>query len=190
MCVSSRISTCRRASRLLPGDRPRGRDGEAATALLLYGFEDVVKLRQMALESEGNEQHKRHEQQRLNAMLGLCELASCRRQSLLRYFGDVLDTACGNCDNCLKPPEQWDATEPARMALSCVYRTGQRFGANHLIDVLRGADNERVRSFGHQRLSTWGIGAALAAEQWRTCSASWSGSGCWMSIRRVMVGCV
>jgi ATP-dependent DNA helicase RecQ len=145
-----------------------GRDGERATALLLYGFEDVVKLRQMALASEGSELFKRHEQQRLNAMLGLCELATCRRQALLRYFGDTLDRPCGNCDNCLDPPETWDGTEAARMALSCVYRTGQRFGANHVIDVLRGADNERVRSFGHQRLSTFGIGATLSAEEWRS----------------------
>jgi ATP-dependent DNA helicase RecQ len=121
-----------------------GRDGEPATALLLYGFEDVVKLRQMALSSEGSELFKRHEQQRLNSMLGLCELATCRRQALLRYFGDTLEQPCGNCDNCLNPPETWDGTEAARMALSCVYRTGQRFGAVHLIDVLRGKASERV----------------------------------------------
>jgi ATP-dependent DNA helicase RecQ len=145
-----------------------GRDGEPATALLLYGFEDVVKLRQMALQSEGNEAFKRHEQQRLTAMLGLCEITSCRRQVLLRYFGDTLETPCGNCDNCLEPPEEWDGSEAARMALSCVYRTGQRFGANHVIDVLRGASNDRIFSFDHHQLSTFGIGKEIPAEQWRS----------------------
>jgi ATP-dependent DNA helicase RecQ len=145
-----------------------GRDGEPATALLLYGFEDVVKLRQMALQSEGNETFKRHEQQRLTAMLGLCEITSCRRQALLRYFGDTLESPCGNCDNCLEPPEEWDGSEAARMALSCVYRTGQRFGANHVIDVLRGASNDRIISFDHHIISTFGIGKDIAAEQWRS----------------------
>ncbi len=145
-----------------------GRDGEPATALLLYGFEDVVKLRQMALQSEGNETFKRHEQQRLTAMLGLCEITSCRRQALLRYFGDTMESPCGNCDNCLEPPEEWDGSEAARMALSCVYRTGQRFGANHVIDVLRGASNDRIFSFDHHLLSTFGIGKDIAAEQWRS----------------------
>ena len=145
-----------------------GRDGEAATALLLYGFEDVVKLRQMALQSEGNELFKRHEQQRLTSMLGLCEVTSCRRQVLLRYFGDTLDAPCGNCDNCLDPPEEWDGSEAARMALSCVYRTGQRFGANHVIDVLRGAENDRILSFDHHQVSTFGIGKDIPVEQWRS----------------------
>ena len=145
-----------------------GRDGEPATAMLLYGFEDVVKLRQMALQSEGNETFKRHEQQRLTAMLGLCEITSCRRQALLRYFGDTMESPCGNCDNCLEPPEEWDGSEAARMALSCVYRTGQRFGANHVIDVLRGASNDRIFSFDHHLLSTFGIGKDIAAEQWRS----------------------
>jgi len=145
-----------------------GRDGEPATALLLYGFEDVVKLRQMALQSEGNETFKRHEQQRLTAMLGLCEITSCRRQALLRYFGDTLESPCSNCDNCLEPPEEWDGSEAARMALSCVYRTGQRFGANHVIDVLRGASNDRIISFDHHIISTFGIGKDIAAEQWRS----------------------
>jgi ATP-dependent DNA helicase RecQ len=144
-----------------------GRDGESATALLLYGLEDVVKLRQMMASSNGDETFKRHEQQRLNAMLGLCEVASCRRQVLLRYFGDTLDAPCGNCDNCLEAPEPWEATEAVRMALSCVYRTGQRFGVNHLVEVLRGGSGERLLALGHQRLSTWGIGTALSSGQWR-----------------------
>jgi ATP-dependent DNA helicase RecQ len=145
-----------------------GRDGQAATTMLLYGLEDVVKLRQMMGNSEGNEQFKRHEQQRLQAMLGLCEITTCRRQTLLRYFGDNLDEPCGNCDCCLTPPETWDATEAVRMALSCVYRTSQRFGANHVIDVLRGSENERLMSLGHNHVSTYGIGKHLSADEWRS----------------------
>ncbi len=145
-----------------------GRDGEPATALLLYGLEDVVKLRQMMAGSEGSEEFKRLEQQRLNAMLGLCEITSCRRQILLRYFGDTLEQPCGNCDCCLHPPETWDATEVVRMALSCVFRTGQRFGANHVIDVLRGGDTEKIRQFNHQQVSTYGIGTQLSTDEWRS----------------------
>ena len=145
-----------------------GRDGEPATALLLYGLEDVVKLRQMMAGSEGNELFKRQEQQRLQAMLGLCEITSCRRQTLLRYFGDNLDEPCGNCDSCLTPAQTWDATEAVRMALSCVYRTGQRFGANHVIDVLRGSNNEKILNFDHHKLSTYGIGKHLSVDEWRS----------------------
>ncbi len=145
-----------------------GRDGEAATTLLLYGLEDVVKLRQMMAQSEGSEEFKRNEQQRLNAMLGLCEITSCRRQSLLRYFGDTLAQACGNCDCCLTPPQTWDATEAVQMALSCVYRTGQRFGAGHVIDVLRGSNNEKILSFNHHTLSTYGIGKHLSVDEWKS----------------------
>lgn len=143
-----------------------GRDGEASTTFLLYGLEDVVKLRQMMSTSEGSEEFKRHEQQRLNAMLGLCELSTCRRQTLLRYFDDHLTQACGNCDNCLQPPQTWDASEEARMALSCVYRSGQRFGVTHVIDILRGSQNEKLRTFGHDRLSTYGIGKHLSQQEW------------------------
>lgn len=145
-----------------------GRDGEPATTLLLYGLEDVVKLRQMMAQSEGSEEFKRNEQQRLNAMLGLCEITSCRRQSLLRYFGDTLAQPCGNCDCCITPPQTWDATEAVQMALSCVYRTGQRFGAGHVIDVLRGSNNEKILSFDHHRLSTYGIGKNLSADEWKS----------------------
>jgi ATP-dependent DNA helicase RecQ len=144
-----------------------GRDGEAATTLLLYGLEDVVKLRQMMAQSEGNEEFKRNEQQRLNAMLGLCEITSCRRQSLLRYFGDTLAQPCGNCDCCITPPQTWDATEAVQMALSCVYRTGQRFGAGHVIDVLRGSNNEKILSFDHHKLTTYGIGKQFSADEWK-----------------------
>lgn len=145
-----------------------GRDGDPATALLFYGMEDVVKLTQMLANSNGNEQHRMHERQRLNAMLGLCEMTACRRQALLRYFGEVLDKSCGNCDNCINPPATWDATDAVRKALSCVYRTGQRFGAAHVIDVLRGSDNEKVRQFGHSSLSTYGIGKDLSLDAWRS----------------------
>ena len=145
-----------------------GRDGEPATTLLLYGLEDVVKLRQMMAQSEGSEEFKRNEQQRLNAMLGLCEITSCRRQSLLRYFGDPLVQACGNCDTCLNPPDTWDATQAVQMALSCVYRTGQRFGAGHVIDVLRGSNNEKILQFNHHQLSTYGIGKHLSGDEWKS----------------------
>jgi ATP-dependent DNA helicase RecQ len=145
-----------------------GRDGKPANALLLYGLQDVIKLRQMLQESEGNEEFKRVEQHRLNAMLGLCEISSCRRQALLRYFGENLPAPCGNCDTCLYPVHTWDGTEAARMALSVVYRTGQRFGVNHLIEVLRGAENDRMFQFEHHRLPVHGIGKALDQNQWRS----------------------
>ncbi len=145
-----------------------GRDGDASTALMFYGMEDVVKLTQMLAKSEGNEQHKMHERQRLNAVLGLCEMTACRRQALLRYFGEILETGCGNCDNCINPPATWDATDAVRKALSCVYRTGQRFGAAHVIDVLRGSENEKVRQFGHSSLSTYGLGKDLSVDVWRS----------------------
>ena len=145
-----------------------GRDGEPATAWLAYGLQDVIKLRQMLENSEGNEEHKRAERYKLDCMLGLCEITTCRRQVLLDYFGERLEQPCGNCDTCLYPVATWDATEAARMALSCVYRTGQRFGVNHIIDVLRGGDNQKIRQFHHKELSTWGIGKDLDAHQWRS----------------------
>src|SRR5690606_36656116 len=144
-----------------------GRDGQASTTLLLYGLEDVVKLRQMMAQSEGSEEFKRKEQQRLNAVLGLCEITSCRRQSLLRYFGDHMSEPCGNCDNCLLPPLTYDATQAVQMALSCVYRTGQRFGAGHVIDVLRGSANEKILSNKHETLSTYGIGKNISSDEWK-----------------------
>jgi len=145
-----------------------GRDGQPATALMFYGIDDVIKLKQMAESSQASEQYKRLEQQRLNSLLGLCELVDCRRQSLLAYFGDILESPCGNCDNCLEKPSTWDATKAAQMALSCVYRTNQRFGASHLIDVLRGANTERIRELNHQSVSTYGIGAEYSATEWRS----------------------
>ncbi len=145
-----------------------GRDGEPANAWMVYGLQDVIKLRQMMAGSGGSEEHKRAEQHRLNAMLGLCEITSCRRQTLLAYFGDDQEKPCGNCDNCLQPVATWDGTEAARMALSAVYRTGQRFGVNHLIDVLRGSQTEKIAQFNHHELVTYGVGKALDNKQWRS----------------------
>jgi len=144
-----------------------GRDGLPATAWLAWGLQDVITLRQMLESGEAGDAQKRVERHKLEAMLGLCEVTSCRRRALLAYFGDALAEPCGNCDNCLDPPVTWDATEAAQKALSCVYRTDQRFGVNYLIDVLRGSEDERVRRFGHQRISTFGIGADLDARAWR-----------------------
>src|SRR5690606_10367700 len=144
-----------------------GRDGEPSEAWMCYGLGDLVLLRQMIEQSESGPERKRLEHRKLDALVGYCETMRCRRQVLLGSFGESHPGACGNCDNCLQPPEPWDATEAARMALSCVYRTGQRFGAAHLIDVLRGSDGERVRQFGHDRLGVHGIGKELDAHTWR-----------------------
>ena len=145
-----------------------GRDGQAADAWMIYGLQDVIKLRQMMASSAGSEEHKRAEQHRLNAMLGLCEITSCRRQALLNYFNETLGQPCGNCDTCLEPVDTWDGTEAARMALSAVYRTGQRFGVNHLIEVLRGSENDKIFQFEHHLLPTYGIGKQLDNNQWRS----------------------
>jgi len=145
-----------------------GRDGLAANAWMIYGLQDVIKLRQMMDSSEGSEEHKRAEQHRLNAMLGLCEITSCRRQTLLGYFGDELVEPCGNCDTCLQPPKTWDGTEVSRMALSVCHRTGQRFGVSHLIDVLRGSESDKVLQNDHQHLAVHGLGSDLDNNQWRS----------------------
>ena len=145
-----------------------GRDGEAADAWMIYGLQDVIKLRQMMAGSGASEEFKRAEQHRLNAMLGLCEITTCRRQTLLAYFGEILEQPCGNCDTCLEPAQTWDGTEAARMALSAAYRTGQRFGVNHLIDVLRGADTDKIFQFDHHHLASYGIGTDLDNNQWRS----------------------
>ncbi|MDG1179177.1 MAG: DNA helicase RecQ [Gammaproteobacteria bacterium] len=145
-----------------------GRDGMPADAWMVYGLQDVIKLRQMMSTSEGSEEHKRAEQHRLNAMLGFCEITSCRRQALLAYFDDHMPNPCGNCDTCLEPADTWDGTESARMALSTAYLTGQRFGVNHLIDVLRGSEGEKIFQFEHHTISVFGIGKALSNDQWRS----------------------
>ncbi len=143
-----------------------GRDGLPADAWMAYGLADVVQQRRMIVESPAEERHKRIASAKLDALLGLCETTACRRQRLLAYFGED-SGPCGNCDTCLEPPQTWDGSEAVRKALSCVYRTGQRFGAGHVIGVLMGRDDERVRQWGHDRLSTYGIGADIAEKEWR-----------------------
>ncbi|TPW13675.1 MAG: ATP-dependent DNA helicase RecQ, partial [Halothiobacillaceae bacterium] len=145
-----------------------GRDGLPANAWMAYGLQDVVTLRQMLEEADTLEARKQVERQKLEAMLGYCEVTSCRRQTLLNYFNDTLPEPCGNCDTCLSPVATWDGSEAVRKALSCVYRTGQRFGVNYVIEVLLGKENERIRSLGHNRLTTYGLGKELDVNQWRS----------------------
>ena len=145
-----------------------GRDGEPADAWMVYGLQDVVRLRQMVDESAADEAHKRHERQKLDALLGWCEVTDCRRRPLLAYFGDEYPEACGNCDNCLNPPASWDGTEAAQKLMSAVYRTGQRFGAAHVVDVLLGKDTDKIRQHGHDGLSVYGIGTELTGPTWRS----------------------
>jgi len=143
-----------------------GRDGLPANAWMAYGLGDVVSMRQMLLSGDAPEERKRVELQKLDALLGFCESTACRHQTVLRYFGEEHPGDCGQCDNCLEPVDTWDATQAAQMALSCVYRTGQRFGVAHLIDVLLGKATPKVEQFSHQQLSTFGIGKELAQAQW------------------------
>jgi ATP-dependent DNA helicase RecQ len=143
-----------------------GRDGLPANAWMAYGLGDVVSMRQMLLSGESPEERKRVELQKLDALLGFCESTECRHQTILRYFGEAHPGDCGQCDNCLTPVDTWDASKAAQMALSCVYRTGQRFGVAHLIDVLLGKETPKVGQFHHQQLSTFGIGSALSQPQW------------------------
>ncbi len=143
-----------------------GRDGQPANAWLAYGLQDVITLRQMTQDSDADENYKRNVHHKLEAMLGFCEQTRCRRQTILNYFDEELLAPCGHCDNCLSPPETWDATEASRMALSCIYRTGQRFGVNYVIDVLLGKDHDRIQSNGHDKVSTFGIGRFLSNSEW------------------------
>jgi len=145
-----------------------GRDGLPAEAWMAYGLQDVVKLSQFIENSEAPDAQKRVERQKLDALLGLAETSRCRRQVLLEYFGEELPEPCGNCDTCLEPIETFDGTEAARKALSCVYRTGEIFGAAYIIDVLLGGDTERIRKFGHDQLSTYGIGDEFSRNEWRS----------------------
>ena len=145
-----------------------GRDGDPAEAWMVYGLGDVVLLRQMIEGSEAGEERKRLERHKLDALLGYCESVRCRRQALLAYFGETYAQPCGNCDNCLEPPQTWDATLAAQKALSCVYRTGQRFGVGHLTDVLLGQETERVVERQHTKLSTFGVGKDLDERQWKS----------------------
>jgi ATP-dependent DNA helicase RecQ len=143
-----------------------GRDGQPADAWMVYGLGDVVQQRRMIEASEAGDEHKRVASAKLDALLGLCETAQCRRVRLLAYFGEH-SAPCGNCDTCLNPPETWEATVAAQKALSAIYRTGQRFGAVHLIDVLRGKETERVLRWDHQQLGVFGIGSDLEDAAWR-----------------------
>lgn len=144
-----------------------GRDGLPANAWMAYGLQDVITLRQFMQDSEAPDLVKRVEHHKLEAMLGLCELITCRRHALLAYFDETAPAQCGHCDNCQNPPEHFDATEVAQKALSCVFRSGQRFGVNYLIDILLGSDDERIKQNQHHKLSTFGIGTELNATQWR-----------------------
>ncbi len=150
-----------------------GRDGLPADAWMTYGIGDVVMLRRIIEDSEADEHFKRIELHKLDGMLGYCETTECRRQVMLNYFGEILPAPCGNCDTCQEPVETWDGTRAAQMALSCIYRTGQRFGSAYLVDVLLGKELERIRRFGHDRVSTFGIGKEIdgrpmSADQWRS----------------------
>ena len=143
-----------------------GRDGLAANAWMAYGLQDVITLRRMLADSNADAAHKRLELHKLDAMLALCEQVHCRRQALLEYFGDHLEQPCNNCDTCLETVETWDGTLAAQQALSCIYRTGQRFGVGYLIEVLRGKATERIINAAHDKQSTFGIGKDLDEQQW------------------------
>ncbi len=143
-----------------------GRDGLPANAWMAYGLGDLVSMRQMLMSGDAPEQRKRVELQKLDALLGYCESTECRHQTVLRYFGEEHPGGCGQCDNCLTPVDTWDGTQAVQMALSCAYRTGQRFGVVHLIDVLLGKENPKIQQFNHQQLSTFGIGKELTQQQW------------------------
>jgi len=144
-----------------------GRDGEPANAWMSYGLQDVITLRKMMAEGEGSIEYKRITQNKLDAILGLCESTSCRRQTLLNYFDEELEKPCGNCDNCLNPPETWDASVESQKALSAVYRTGQQFGVVYVTNILVGKTDDRIQRNRHDQLAVWGLGQDLKQVQWR-----------------------
>ena len=145
-----------------------GRDGEQAHAWMAYGLQDVITLRQFMQDSKANEMHKRVEHHKLESMLGLCELITCRRHALLTYFEETSKEKCGACDNCLNPPEKWDGSEAAQKALSSIYRTEQRFGVNYIVDILLGKTDERIQRNGHDQISTFAIGKEFSNAEWRS----------------------
>jgi len=145
-----------------------GRDGNPSDAWLFYGMSDIVTVSKIMDLSEGDEAFKRKQRQRFHAIIGYCEAAACRRQIILNYFGEPFSGGCGNCDNCLEETETWDGTIAAQKALSCVYRTGQRFGAEYLIKVLLGKENSRIQRFRHNTISTYGIGGELSEREWKS----------------------
>ncbi|RLL54389.1 DNA helicase RecQ [Mariprofundus sp. EBB-1] len=144
-----------------------GRDGLPSNAWMNYGLKDVINLRLFTQNSDADELFKRMMLQKTDAMLGLCELTSCRRQAVLAYFGETLEKPCGNCDNCINPPETWDATIATQKILSCIYRTKERFGAQYIIDIMLGKDDERIKANNHDQLSTFGIGQEHSSPEWR-----------------------
>ncbi len=145
-----------------------GRDGEPAHAWMAYGLQDVITLRQFMQDSKADEMHKRVEHHKLESMLGLCELITCRRHALLAYFDEKSKEKCGACDNCLNPPEKWDGSEAAQKALSSIYRTEQRFGVNYIVDILLGKIDERTQRNRHDQISTFGIGKEFSNAEWRS----------------------
>jgi ATP-dependent DNA helicase RecQ len=145
-----------------------GRDGLPADAWMTYGMQDVTALMALLDAAQLDERQRRIERHKLNALLGYCETATCRRQVLLGYFGERDHPPCGNCDNCLRPARIWDGLVAAQKALSAVFRTGQRFGVGHLVDVLRGEVTERVQRFGHDKLKTFGVGTELDKREWQS----------------------
>jgi ATP-dependent DNA helicase RecQ len=145
-----------------------GRDGEPANAWMAYGLQDVITLRQFMQNSNANEVYKRVEHHKLESMLGLCELITCRRHTLLAYFDETSNEHCGACDNCSNPPEKWNGSEAAQKALSSIYRTEQRFGVNYIVDILLGKSDERIKRNGHDQISTFGIGKELSNTEWRS----------------------
>ncbi|WP_422374321.1 DNA helicase RecQ [Roseibium sp.] len=145
-----------------------GRDGAPSEAFMAYGMADLVQRRRMIAEGDAPDEVKRAENAKLNALLGICETAGCRRQALLAHFGETYPEPCGNCDTCLSPVETWDGTEAAQKLMSAIYRTGQRFGAGHVIDVLLGKSNEKTTRFGHENLSVFGIGEDVPQKTWQS----------------------
>ena len=143
-----------------------GRDGAAAETLLLYGLQDVVLRRNMIDQGNSPDEVKWIERNKLESLLGVCETAGCRRQAILAHFGEVMQAPCGNCDTCLTPVETWDATTPARKAISAVLRTEQRFGTTHLIDLLLGVETDKILRFGHEKLPTFAVGKELDRKGW------------------------
>ncbi|MDH5517617.1 MAG: DNA helicase RecQ [Gammaproteobacteria bacterium] len=144
-----------------------GRDGLAADAWMAYGLKDLMLLKQMIQDSD-NEMQQRISHSKLDSLMALCETTSCRREHLLNYFDEETSSSCGNCDICNSPPETWDATDACRKALSCIYRTGQRFGVGYLTDVLTAKSNERIIQNGHDKVTTYGIGKDISVNEWKS----------------------
>ncbi len=154
-----------------------GRDGQPADAWMCYGMADVVQRRRMIDEGNAPDEIKRVEHAKLNALLGICETADCRRKAILAHFGEAHPGNCGNCDACLSPVETWDGSDAAIKAMSAIYRTGQRFGAGHVIDVLTGKSNERTERLGHDKLGVYGVGKDIEPRVWQSVIRQLTASG-------------